>query len=405
MLQFFSNNARWLSAGVLLSLISSFGQTFFISVFAGEIRSEFNLSHGAWGGYYSIGTTVSAIVMVWAGVLTDVMRVRTLGALTMVCLAVACVMMATVTSAWMLPFVIFALRFTGQGMTSHIAAVAMARWFVAARGRALAISGLGFAFGEALLPLTFVTLMVFFDWRMLWLLCAVVIVAFIPVLLTLLKEERSPKSSATAEVSTGMNAQQWTRKQALSHWLFWAILPALIAPSTFITALFFHQVHLAGIKGWGHALFVSFFPLYTAVGVISALLSGAMIDRVGTARLMPFYQIPLALGFLVLWYAQSPVSAGLALAILGVTAGTNSTLTSAFWAEFYGTRHLGAIKAAVAGALVFGSAIGPAITGVLIDYGYSFPQQMIGISVYILLVSSIVAIAMHKAKRLLPVAP
>ena len=161
---FLLQNAPWLAAGALLAFLSSFGQTFFISVFAGEIRAEFGLSHGAWGGIYSLGTTLSAAVMVWAGGLTDRFRARVLGSGVLVLLALACLSMAFST-VWLLPLVIFALRLTGQGMTSHISAVAMARWFVAMRGRALSIAALGFSFGEALLPIVFVALLGMFDWR------------------------------------------------------------------------------------------------------------------------------------------------------------------------------------------------------------------------------------------------
>ncbi|MCP3970049.1 MAG: MFS transporter, partial [Rhodobacteraceae bacterium] len=126
-LQFVRSNAPFLAAGVLLTFCSSFGQTYLISVFAGEIRAEFGLSHGDWGGIYATGTFASAVVMVWAGVLTDHFRVRLLGAVILVLLALACLAMALAPGAWALPFVIFALRFAGQGMTTHIAMVAMAR--------------------------------------------------------------------------------------------------------------------------------------------------------------------------------------------------------------------------------------------------------------------------------------
>jgi hypothetical protein len=54
-----------LLAGALLTLVSSFGQTFFISLFAGESRKTFNLSHGDWGAIYGFGTFASAIVLIW----------------------------------------------------------------------------------------------------------------------------------------------------------------------------------------------------------------------------------------------------------------------------------------------------------------------------------------------------
>jgi len=55
LIRFLSSNSRWLAAGGILTFLSSFGQTFFISIFAGEIRAEFGLSHGEWGGIYSLG--------------------------------------------------------------------------------------------------------------------------------------------------------------------------------------------------------------------------------------------------------------------------------------------------------------------------------------------------------------
>ena len=116
LLTFLKQNANWLGAGALLAFLSSFGQTYFISIFAGEIRQSFDLSHGAWGLIYTLGTTASAVVMIWAGALTDQFRVRHLGAATLVFLALSCLLMSLVSAVWMLPLVIFALRLGGQGM-------------------------------------------------------------------------------------------------------------------------------------------------------------------------------------------------------------------------------------------------------------------------------------------------
>ena len=62
---FLTQNSNWLSAGILMTLLSSFGQTYFISIFANEIRDEFSLSHGEWGAIYTLGTGVSAFLMIW----------------------------------------------------------------------------------------------------------------------------------------------------------------------------------------------------------------------------------------------------------------------------------------------------------------------------------------------------
>ena len=402
LLSFLSENRRWLSAGALLSLLSSFGQTYFISLFAAEIRTDFGLSQGGWGAIYSLGTAASAAAMIWAGSLTDTFRARTLGVVVLGILAASSLAMAWNPFVVLLPVVIFALRLSGQGMCSHIAVVSMARWFVATRGRALSVASLGFAAGEALLPLVFVALLTVFNWRSLWVVAAGIALVGIPLLLALLRTERTPQSMADENQSTGMEAQHWSRRSALRHPLFWFMVPALLGPSAFNTAFFFHQVYFAQLKGWTHLALVSLFPLYTAVAIGAMVISGVALDRFGTARLIPLYQLPMVVAFAVFAMTGSLGYAAVGFVFLALTTGANSTLPNAFWAEFYGTQFIGSIKAMAAAVMVLGSAIGPGITGVLIDLGVDLPTQYLGVSVYFLLSSLCVWIGIRRYKTALP---
>ncbi len=398
-LEFIRRNAPFLTVGALLTFVSSFGQTYFISVFAGEIRSTFGLTHGDWGAIYAAGTMASAVVMIWAGALTDVFRVRLLAVFVLIGLALACLAMASIPVVWLLPVVIFFLRFCGQGMSSHIGTVAMARWFVAARGRALAIASLGFAFGEAFLPLIFVWALGFMHWRSLWVIAAGLVLIILPIVLRLLREERTPQSVAEDGASTGMRGMHWTRAQVLRHWLFWVMVPAVLGPSAFGTAFFFQQVHLAEVKGWAHLELVALFPVYTGIGILSMLGSGWLIDRFGTGWLMPLAQLPVAFAFFILAGADSLGVAAMAIGLMAVTFGAGATLPGAFWAEFFGTRHLGAIKALATAVMVLGSAIGPWVTGAMIDLGYPFPDQMVWIGAWFIGVFVLVAIGLSRARR------
>ena len=382
MIRFIFQNSRWLTAGALLTLISSFGQTYFISIFAGEIRAAFNLSHGDWGAIYGFGTFASAIVMIWSGGLTDVMRVRHLGPIVLATLAASCLFMAFNPWVALLPVVIFCLRFTGQGMSTHIAAVAMSRWFVANRGKALSVASLGFSVGEACYPILIVSLLLFFSWQSVWILAAGVAALAIPALLWLLAEERSPQSSATEGQSLGMGGRHWSRNQALRHPLFWFMIPALLGQSAFNTAFFFLQVHFAEIKGWEHLQLVAMFPVYTLVSIAAMILSGILLDKFDTARLIPYFQLPMIGAFLIFAFGQSLMAVLVGFIFLGLSSGANATLPNAFWAEFYGTKHLGSIKAAAAAIMVLGSAIGPAVTGVLLDYDLPLDIQYVAVSVF-----------------------
>jgi len=404
-LDFLRTNARWLSAGVLLTFLSSFGQTFFISIFAGKIRAEYGLSHGEWGGIYTLGTTASAIVMIWAGGLTDRFRARTLGAGVLLMLVFACLAMAFNTAVWLLPLVIFALRFSGQGMSTHIAAVAMSRWFIASRGRALSVASLGFSFGEAVLPLIFVALMARYDWRMLWIGAAIVALGGIPTLMGLLKQERTPHSMLHSDQSTGMQNRHWSRNETLKHWLFWFMVPALLGPGAFNTAFFFHQVHFAEVKAITHVELVTMFPFYTLISIGAMVGSGWALDKYGTDRLIPWFQLPMVLAFLTFAYAGNTYTLLLGFFFLALTTGFNSTLPMAFWAEFYGTKNLGSIKATAVAVMVLGSAIGPGITGYGIDLGVGIETQYIFIAGYFIFATIMMAIGVSRARPLLTLPP
>ncbi len=404
LLDFLRDNLPFLSAGMLLTFLSSFGQTFFISLFAGEVRAAFDLSHGQWGGIYTLGTTASALVMVWAGGLTDFFRVRTLAPIILTLLAFACLSMAFNPVWWGLIAVIFALRFTGQGMTSHLAVVAMSRWFIATRGKALSIATLGFALGEALLPLVFVALLAVYDWRMLWVASALIALCGVPVIYRLLRLERTPQSLAETDQSLGMESRHWTRNQALFHWLFWFMVPALLGPAAFNTAFFFHQVHFADLKGIPHVQLVALYPFYTAVGIVSMILSGWALDRFGTARLIPFFQLPMVAAFGIFAISDNTLTLLAGLFFLGLTTGANTTLPNAFWAEFYGTARLGSIKAMAAAVMVFGSAIGPGLTGMGIDLGLGLERQYLIVAGYFVFTTLMMTIGITRAKPLLPIA-
>lgn len=403
-LRFLIDNRLFLLAGFLLTFTSSFGQTYFIALFAGEIKETFSLSDGQWGGLYTLATTMSALTMVWAGALTDRFRVRQLSLAVMVLLALACVSMALVRNVILLVVVIYALRLTGQGMLSQLGAVAMSRWFIATRGRALSLSSMGFAAGQAILPISFVALLTTWDWRMLWLVAAGCIVLLIPAMQTLLRYERKPQSMAKDAQSFGMGGIHWTRAQMLRHPLFYMLIPLILGPAAWGTALFFQQVHLTEVKGWSLAGFVALMPVFTVSSIIFIFITGWAIDRFGVKWILPFQIIPFGVSFLVMAYADTLFVAGIAMFIFGIGQGMQGTATAAFWAVFYGTRNLGAIKAAAAALMVFGTAIGPGISGVLIDLGIDFPDQMIPIAMFYFVAAVLAGLGVLRYQRDLPVA-
>ena len=161
----FLNSAPELGFGLLLTFGSGIGQTFFISLFSGEIRNELNLSHGIFGTFYSAATLVSSVIFLWFGKFTDQFNLTLTGAITLVALSAFAILLASTHSLVILFLSLFGLRFFGQGLLGHIAISAMTRWFSKQRGRALSIALLGHTIGEAILPALVAFFLTLLTWR------------------------------------------------------------------------------------------------------------------------------------------------------------------------------------------------------------------------------------------------
>jgi MFS family permease len=262
-------------------------------------------------------------------------------------------------------------------MMGHIGITAMGRWFRARRGQAVAVAALGYSLGEAVLPAGTVALAAAVGWRAAWgVAAAALVLVFAPIILWLMNESRRPQGAAQAELATGLGGRHWGRGDVLSHWLFWALVPGLLAPGFIGTAVFFQQVHVSTVKGWPLAAMALGYPVYAGVTVASSLVCGWLSDRFGPVRLLPVYLLPAAAGITLVGAGHGVGSWHGMMALLGVTQGASGTLLGALWPTLYGTRHLGAIRALATSSMVFATALGPAVTGLLIDGGISFPEQV-----------------------------
>lgn len=402
-LSFYRRNAWWLGTGLLLMFSSCFGQTYFISLFAGGIREEFGLSNGAWGGIYTIATISSAALLIQVGRLADTMPLLRLCVIIVACYALAALIMATSVHVVMLVVAIFGLRFCGQGMMTHMGMTAMARWFAANRGRAVAIAVLGLPIAEASMPFIVVTLKDVIGWRYVWVLAIVVLLAVVlPALFLLLRHGRTPQGEGGGESAVGMGGRHWTRGEVLRHWSFYALLPGILASPFIGTCALFHQVHIAEVRGFDLTTMTLAFPLYALVSVLTSLFAGHVIDRVGPTRILPFFLLPLTFAIAVLALPGGVWVWFVMLMGIGLSQGVVVTIIGSLWATLYGTRWIGSVKAIFTAAMVFATAAGPGITGYIIDQGIDFPQQALYLSAYCLAVTIVLAIVAPRLAAALP---
>lgn len=380
---FLRDNAHWLAGGFLLTLFSSFGQTFFISLSAGDIRAEYGLSHGAFGTLYMLATLASAFTLPRLGQIVDRYSARRVAFIIIPLLALACVLMSLSHSLVVLVVTIYMLRLFGQGMMTHNSLTAMGRWFSAQRGRAVSVATLGHNVGEATLPLAFVAIAALVGWRNSWFIAAALLLVFaLPVISGLIAVERAPRAGDPA--ARRSTVRDWTRGEVLRDPVFYLLLLGVMAPGFIGTTIFFHQIYLVELRGWSLEVFASSFTFMASMTVVFALISGQLIDRFSAVALLPGFLVPLGAACLILAGSEAQWSAFAFMGLMGVSYGFSSTLFGALWPEVYGIRHLGSIRALTVAIMVFATAMGPGITGFLIDRGVSYPLQIGVMGVYCL---------------------
>jgi len=403
--RFMLTSPRFLAFGFLIAFFSSFGQTYFIALSGAEIRAAFNLSHGDFGSIYSIGTLSSAVVLIWAGRKIDDVDLRPYTVIVCIGLALACLGMANVGSAiWLLP-IIFALRFTGQGLMSHISTVAMARYFDAHRGKAISIASMGYPVGEGLLPFLAVSLIATMGWREMWSAIGIVLaIGLVPLMLWLLRGHSERHHQLELEIQTKSDEAEvggrWSRRHVLRDPRFYVLLPTYLAPAFVTTGFFFHQVHLVESKGWELPWFAAMFVVFAAGQIAAALVTGIMVDRFSALRVIRFELLANLLALGVIATFSEPWSAAVFMVFIGMTSGICSVTHSAMWAEIYGVSHLGAIKALGTALMVVSSALSPPIMGWAIDAGVSMEKIAVSCGIFCAIATSLAAFVFPRLKSL-----
>ena len=114
--------------------------------------------------------------------------------------------------------------------------------------------------------------------------------------------------------------------------------------------------------------------IYSFLTVLTLFVSGFLVDKFSSKKIMPFLNIPLLIGLIVLIFFDNEFSAFIFMGLLGVTNGLTNVLLSSLWAELYGVNHLGSIKALTGSLMVFSTALATATFGLFIDLGFSIER-------------------------------
>ena len=159
----------------------------------------------------------------------------------------------------------------------------------------------------------------------------------------------------------------------------------MLAMPWIATGTFVYQSFILESKNWGPFIIAQSFMAYSILSVITLFLSGFLIDKFTSRKLLIFMNIPLLLAVIVIIYFNHPITAFIFLGLIGISNGFANVLGSSTWAEIYGVKHIGSIKALTTALMVFATAFGTALFGILIDKGLSIENISIISGTYIFL--------------------
>ncbi len=388
---FKSLNFKVILFGFIFTFFSSFGQSFFLGLFNSSIRDTLSITHGQFGSIYASATLLSSFILVWIGKKIDDINILKFASYVVVLLAISCFLFSKISSVIFLFFSIFLMRLSGQGLMSHTATTTISRFFEKTRGRALSTTWLGLSLAEFILPLLIIFLLTFIDWRSIWVAISILVIVVLPLIsLALVKNVKldSREASKINDTKT-KDIKQWTRTEVLKDYRFYIVCLSMLAMPAIATGTFVYQSFIVSSKGWGPYVIAQSFMVYSILSVITLFLSGFLIDKFSSRKLLIYMNIPLFISTLVLYYFNSPISSFVFLGLIGISNGFANVLGSATWAEVYGVKYIGSIKALTTALMVFSTAFGTALFGILIDNSFSIEEIALVSGSYILVTISL----------------
>ena len=384
---FKSLNFKVILFGFIFTFFSSFGQSFFLGLFNSSIRDALSITHGQFGSIYASATLLSSFVLVWLGKKIDDVNILKFASYVVALLAISCFLFSKISSILFLFLSIFLMRLSGQGLMSHTATTTISRYFEQNRGRALSATWLGLSLAEFILPLLIVFLLTIIGWRNIWLSISILIIVLLPLVSFFLVKNVN-LDSREFHKNKNINIKkikQWKRIEVIKDYRFYIICLNMLAMPWIATGTFVYQSFISSSKDWGPFIIAQSFMAYSFLSVITLFFSGFLIDKFSSRKLLIYMNIPLLLSTFILFYFKSPISSFVFLGLIGISNGFANVLGSATWAEIYGVKYIGSIKALTTALMVFSTAFGTALFGFLIDKSFSIEKIALVSSSYILI--------------------
>ena len=373
--------------GFIFTFFSSFGQSFFLGLFNAPIRNELGISHGQFGNIYATATICSSLLLIWVGKKIDDYRILNYSLFVIILLFLSALFFSFINSIYFLALGIFLMRFSGQGLMSHTSTTTISKFFEKTRGKALSTAWFGLSTAEFILPVLVTYLLVIYSWRSVWQGIAILVIIFLPIVIlnTIKSIQLDSREESKNYDNKKIKIKSWRRRDVIKDYRFYIVSLNMLAMPWIATGVFVYQSFISDSKMWATYTIPKAFMVYSITSIVTLFISGFLVDKFTGRKLILFMNIPLLLAMFTLFQFNHEIFAYIFLGLIGISNGLANILGSSTWAEIYGVKYIGSIKALTTAFMVFSTAFGTAVFGLLIDNGFTIENIALTAAFYILI--------------------
>ena len=399
----------WVIVGVMfVSNLVTFSPNTSFGLFVTRFEADFGWSRSAIALAPTLGTVFGAAFAPLLGRVVDRFGVRPLmiyGGL----LSAGCYFLmggiAVIWQLYLLYGVMFGVLCIGAGFLASN--VAITRWFVRRRGRAMATVMMGSSLG-GLVFITIQSLLIeVFDWRValtaqgLFVLALVALPGMLLMVnapenvgmeghteLRIASSEPADKGSVEkggAEQEDAPGGRDWTLREAMQAPTFWLVLSGIMMNNLMVAGYFANNVPHMESLGFSRIVAGSAWATFFFVGVFAKFMWGFIVEFTTVRWGLVLLNLGEFLGLYLLLTAKTPMDLYVWAVAHGFLHGPWLALSTQVWGDYFGSGAIGRIYGTVQPAIVLAGAVGPWLGGFIYDTTGSytlFYQTLMGMALF-----------------------
>jgi MFS family permease len=370
-------------AVIFVSNLVTFSPNTSFGLFVTPFEAEFGWSRSTIAIAPTLGTVFGALFAPFLGRLVDRFGVRPLMLGGGVFAAVCYTLLGRIGAIWQL-YLLYGMMFgvMSIGAGFLVSNVAVTRWFVRRRGRAMATVMMGSSLGGLVFITVQALLIEQFGWRAAFAALGLFVVALVvlPGLLLmvnapeqvglaghpeLIPERNGDGKSGEAEVS-------WSLREAMRVPTFWLVWFGIMMNNLMVAGYFAnnvpHMEHLGFSRLTAGAAWATFF----FVGVFAKFTWGFIVEYTTVRWGLVLLNLGEFLGLYLLVTARTPLDLYVYATVHGFCHGPWLALSTQVWGDYFGRRSIGKIYGTVQPGIVLAGAIGPWLGGFIYDRSGSY---------------------------------